>query len=155
MHNVLNLSEYVVQRAEFKGNPITNLKLQKTLYYLQGYSLREFDSPAFDSDIQKWMYGPVAVFSYFAYSSYNEVPLESGRFYIAALSKKESNLYNKIIDACFDIPAKRLVQMTLNKFPCACSKLYENITLQVMKNYFQENNPLGIEYGGQNGTEID
>lgn len=155
MHNALNLSEYVVQRSEFKGNSITNLKLQKILYYLQGYSLREFDNPAFDSDIQKWMYGPVSVCSYFAYSSHDADPLETGRFEVAELSRKESDLYNKVIDACLEIPARQLVQMTLNEFPCACSKPYENITCQIMKNYFQENNPLRIEYGGQYGTEID
>lgn len=144
LHNVLNLSEYVVQRAEFTGNPITNLKLQKILYYLQGYSLREFDRPAFDSDIQKWMYGPVAVFSYFAYSSYEEYPLEIGRFEVAELSREESKLYNKVVDACFEIPARQLVQMTLNEFPCTCNALYGNITTKVMKIYFRQSNPLMI-----------
>ena len=36
----LQLAEYTIRRAAEKETPITNLKLQKTLYYIQGYSIR-------------------------------------------------------------------------------------------------------------------
>lgn len=44
----LQLAEYTIRRATEKDKTITNLKLQKTLYYVQGYSLRALNRSAFD-----------------------------------------------------------------------------------------------------------
>lgn len=38
---------------------ITNLKLQKLLYYAQGYFLAKKDIPLFDEDFLAWEHGPV------------------------------------------------------------------------------------------------
>ena len=46
----LQLAEYTIRRATSSDVPITNLKLRKTLYYLQGYSLRALNDPAFNSE---------------------------------------------------------------------------------------------------------
>ena len=43
------------------GDDITHLKLQKLLYYAQGWSLAHFACPLFDEDLQAWAHGPVAV----------------------------------------------------------------------------------------------
>lgn len=49
------------------GDNITNLKLQKLLYYQQGYHLAAFDTPLFDESVEAWIYGPVVpvVYDYF------------------------------------------------------------------------------------------
>ena len=41
------------------GDLMSNMKLQKMLYYEQGYHLAAFGTPLFDEDIEAWMYGPV------------------------------------------------------------------------------------------------
>ena len=41
------------------GELMSNMKLQKMLYYQQGYHLAAFGTPLFDEDIEAWMYGPV------------------------------------------------------------------------------------------------
>ena len=41
------------------GELMTNMKLQKMLYYQQGFHLAYFDTPLFDDEIEAWMYGPV------------------------------------------------------------------------------------------------
>jgi uncharacterized phage-associated protein len=41
------------------GDPITNLKLQKLLYYAQGWILALADRPLFDDRIEAWPHGPV------------------------------------------------------------------------------------------------
>ena len=38
---------------------LTNLRLQKLLYYVQGWSLGERGRPMFREEIQAWRYGPV------------------------------------------------------------------------------------------------
>lgn len=37
---------------------LTNLKLQKLLYYAQGWSLTEYEQPLFDDRIEAWSHGP-------------------------------------------------------------------------------------------------
>lgn len=37
----------------------TNMKLQKLMYYVQGFSLAVLDKPAFKEDFEAWRHGPV------------------------------------------------------------------------------------------------
>lgn len=143
---VLDLAEYVIRHASEKEKAITNLKLQKTLYYLQGYSLRVFDEPAFDSDIRNWQYGPVAPTAYFAYSSYGAFSLEENdEIVIEQPSKDKMKLFNKVIDACLKIPARTLVQMTHNEEPWKNTRPNEEITQEAITRFFCNNNPLDLK----------
>jgi uncharacterized phage-associated protein len=49
------LAQYVLVRL--KG--ADHLKLQKLLYYVQGWHLALFDKPLFDEDFKAWVHGPV------------------------------------------------------------------------------------------------
>ena len=49
---------------------ISNLKLQKILYYIQGYAIKETHEPAFDAEIHNWQYGPVVEEVYFEYNQF-------------------------------------------------------------------------------------
>ncbi len=46
--NAKQLSIDVITYAKSRNCPITNLKLQKTLYYIQGYYSKYFEKPLFD-----------------------------------------------------------------------------------------------------------
>ena len=46
---------------------ITNLRLQKFLYFIQVFCLIKYDTPAFNEKIEAWPYGPVVPEAYFAY----------------------------------------------------------------------------------------
>lgn len=41
------------------GDAISNMKLQKLLYYAQGFALALLDKPLFDEDFEAWAHGPV------------------------------------------------------------------------------------------------
>lgn len=41
------------------GDTISNLKLQKLLYYAQGFHLALFDKPLFEERVLAWTHGPV------------------------------------------------------------------------------------------------
>lgn len=48
------------ENADFEGNnDLTNLKLQKMLYFAQAEYLKEFDKKLFEDGIEAWQYGPV------------------------------------------------------------------------------------------------
>lgn len=46
---------------------ITNLRVNKLLYFAQGYSLARRNKPLFDEDMQAWQYGPVVPDVYYAF----------------------------------------------------------------------------------------
>jgi uncharacterized phage-associated protein len=45
--------------GESCGEDLTHLKLQKLVYYAQGFHLGLFDKPLFEEPIEAWAHGPV------------------------------------------------------------------------------------------------
>jgi len=60
MHAALDIANYFLSKADDSaGDAITNLKLQKLLYYAQGFHLALYDEPLFKEKIKAWKHGPV------------------------------------------------------------------------------------------------
>ena len=53
------VADYIIRSAHESGELITNLKLQKLVYYAQAWHLALFDEPLFDDPIEAWVHGPV------------------------------------------------------------------------------------------------
>lgn len=73
--DVANFFLKIVDRDS--GSTITPLKLQKILYYAQGYYLANYDKPLFEDDFQAWAHGPANEGIYDKYKSYkyNTIPM--------------------------------------------------------------------------------
>ena len=54
----LDAAEYLIWLAKEQGTSITNLKLQKLLYYAQGWYLGQFDEKLFADQFEAWIRGP-------------------------------------------------------------------------------------------------
>ena len=61
--------------SEPDGENISNLKLQKLLYYAQGTSLSILGRPLFADPIINWQHGPVVSTVYHQYKSHGKSPL--------------------------------------------------------------------------------
>ncbi len=62
MLKAIDISAYFIDyayRGEEYGELISNLKLQKLLYYAQGFHLALYDKLLFSEDIEAWQHGPV------------------------------------------------------------------------------------------------
>ncbi|WP_162601179.1 Panacea domain-containing protein [Occallatibacter savannae] len=66
-----NLAKFIVQRA----GPISNLKLQKLLYYVQGWHLGLHGKPVFHEQIQAWVHGPVVPSVFHMYKEFKWTPI--------------------------------------------------------------------------------
>lgn len=58
-YDVVELSKKVISIANENGIYITNLQLQKIMYYIQGNFMKNYGIKAFDEPIECWPYGPV------------------------------------------------------------------------------------------------
>ncbi len=66
--DVANFFLKIVDRDS--GSTITPLKLQKILYYAQGYYLAYYDKELFKEDFQAWAHGPANEEIYYKYKDY-------------------------------------------------------------------------------------
>ena len=67
---VEQIANQLLINAADSGELMTNMKLQKMLYYQQGFHLAYFETPLFDEDIEAWMYGPVVPSMYEKYKEF-------------------------------------------------------------------------------------
>lgn len=63
----IDIANYIVQLANYEGHPISNLMLQKILYFVQGISIVRLGKPAFEDDIIAWAAGPMVKEPYYRY----------------------------------------------------------------------------------------
>ncbi|NEQ88812.1 MAG: SocA family protein [Moorea sp. SIO2I5] len=77
MVDCLNAAHYFIRKSYDDGMEaeMTNMKLQKLLYYAQSLHLALYDEPLFDEEIQAWQRGPVCKTVYRVYNEYGGKPL--------------------------------------------------------------------------------
>lgn len=73
--SALEVSQYMVSKAYEEGYPISNLQLQKLLYFVQGKALVKLGCPAFSESFEAWNYGPVVPEVYDQYRVYGASPI--------------------------------------------------------------------------------
>lgn len=69
-YNVIDISSYIIEYSNEINSPVSNLKLQKLLYYSQAATLVELGQKCFDSKIMVWEFGPVVVEAYQHYKEF-------------------------------------------------------------------------------------
>lgn len=64
-----DVAEYIIRFFQECEDPVTNLKLQKLLYYVQGWFLGLNNEVLFEDDFQAWVHGPVVPEIFHKYKS--------------------------------------------------------------------------------------
>ena len=118
MISATDLSNYIVSEAYRRGMPITQLKLQKILYYIQGKYLALYRRPLFPEDIEAWVYGPVVREVYVKYVSNGALPLKpDSKGSTPNLSQEEKECVDSVLDEKLAFSASTLVGMTHSESP--------------------------------------
>lgn len=75
---------------------LTNMKINKLLYFAQGHYLRKYGTPLFDNTIEAWDHGPVVPEVYSAYKRYGDQPIKGydGDMIAGITPEAEDLLYN-------------------------------------------------------------
>ncbi|MCP3680124.1 MAG: DUF4065 domain-containing protein [Gammaproteobacteria bacterium] len=71
MLSAIDIAKYILSKSQPEdGDIISNLKLQKMLYYSQGFHLAIHKKPLFSDEISHWNHGPVVPTVYAIYQKY-------------------------------------------------------------------------------------
>ena len=137
--NVLKASEYLLDLANTEGGfDITNMKLQKLLYYLQGTSLALHNKRIFEESIIKWQYGPVVPEAYHYYkSSGSQLLTPPTNVNWASLNEEEIRLFNEVFNFFGQFSAIKLMEMTHNESPWINTEMSNEIGDEILKEYFE------------------
>lgn len=74
----LAVANYVIDTIHKNHSSVTNLQLQKILFFLQGYILSTYDDkPLISGKFLKWKYGPVQREVYQAFKNYAAFPIKN------------------------------------------------------------------------------
>lgn len=100
----LAVANFVITTAQKQGVSLTNFKLQRVLFFLQGYYLDKYNQLLFDSTFTKGAFGPIE------WTSYNEFKYY-GPGKIKTTAKKaivvDGDIHIKTIAIDPDFPAQR------------------------------------------------
>ena len=91
------LSRYIVDKCIADGNPVTNMQLQKILYYIQKEFLKN-GSQAFPDSIEAWAWGAVIPNVYYDFCGFGSMPISFNYSNVIELSSDDSKVINKIIE---------------------------------------------------------
>ena len=130
MVTVFDVADYFLNRAdkEEDGDIITNLKLQKLVYYAQGFHLAMFDKPLFDNQIEAWTHGPVCPDLYHAKKSFGRGPVEANVDFDGSIfSDDQLELLDEIYTVYGQFSAWRLRDLTHEESPWCNNKDSKNI----------------------------
>ena len=123
------------------GEPdiISNLKLQKLLYYAQGLSLALREIPLFKEPILAWPYGPVVESVYDTYKCNKANGIENFNPPEDNFTADETAVLQFTQDTFGQFSAWKLADMTHEETPWQSTPLGEEITTDKILKYFKAN----------------
>lgn len=110
MLSCFDIADYFISIANETGSFISNLKLQKLVYYAQAWHIALHDSPLFEEDFEAWVHGPGIPSLYKEYKSFGWQPILKD-----AAPKLSDDVYqflDEVAEEYFACDAYELEQMT-------------------------------------------
>jgi uncharacterized phage-associated protein len=95
MYSALNIAKYTINKCTKDRCPISNLQLQKILYYIQREFLQQ-GTIAFPENIEAWQFGPVIPEVYKQYCGFGALPIRMK--YVIVIRSNDENIINPIIE---------------------------------------------------------
>jgi len=160
MYSVLDVCRYVINFSNKKDYGVSNLKLQKLLYFIQVYFLMNSKNhePCFAEQIEAWDFGPVVPVAYHEYKQYGSTDIPPIDLYFEfdendpwgssvreyeedCISTEDRKLINDVVSDLADYTATDLVNITHRQAPWKDVYVYhENniITIESIREYFSE-----------------
>lgn len=95
MYSALNIAKYIIDKCTKEKYPISNLQLQKILYYIQREFLQQ-GIQAFPEEIEAWQFGPVVPEVYRQYCGFGALPIRMR--YMISIEADDVKIINLIVE---------------------------------------------------------
>ena len=157
-YNVLDVCRHVINYSNEHDYGISNLKLQKVLYFIQAYFIinKKDHTPCFNERIEAWDFGPVVPEAYHEYKQYGsgDIPSVESFFLLDKddiwnskrieynddiITADDKTLIDRVIEKFSNYSATDLVSLTHRQSPWIDSyPPYQNneITIEAIRRYF-------------------
>lgn len=114
--NADTIADHIIAFAHEHGSFVSNLKLQKLLYYAQGWHLALFDCPLFEDRFEAWVHGPVvrSLYGRFKGHGYKNIDDEVET---PALPEETEEFLRELYAEYFSLDAYELELMTHRESP--------------------------------------
>jgi uncharacterized phage-associated protein len=121
------------------GDVLTNLKLQKLVYYTQGFYLALKNKPLFDEAIVHWEHGPVVEDLYHTLKKYSSkaVPVDADFDPSSKFTPDQLALITDINNVYGQFSAWKLRDMTHMESPWLSTESGEEISHEALKIHFK------------------
>lgn len=157
MYDVMDVARLIVNYSIEIGRPVSNLKLQKLLYFVQVFFISHYGVPCFGEAIVHWRHGPVVESVYQKYKAYgaeNITEFESEYFSFYFDSQTMSFVTNKmfynenvfkfnhlisiknIVEQYKNVSPWEMVELTHGEAPWKNTSRNEEITVELIKQYY-------------------
>jgi len=123
-----DIANYFLAISNDIGEPITNLRLQKLVYYAQAWYLANHSKPLFKEDFEAWVHGPVIPKLYQKYKKYGFSPIQEN-IILEEVEKKFNPEIIKFLDKVYK------VYMQYNTYQLEMMTHRENPWIKARKNH--------------------
>lgn len=143
MYRAIDVARYIIWYCKQRGYSISNLKLQKILYFVQAEFLVNENRPCFKEEIEAWDFGPVVPEVYHEFKIFGsaDIPKVVCGAADEVILERDQVIINEMVDECGEYSAARLVEITHNQAPWkeAYEKYCNNIIRkEAIKRYFEK-----------------
>ena len=137
-YDVKEISKKIIAKTDTEhGDTISNLKLQKMLYYMQGFHLAFFGTPLFEEEIKAWQYGPVVPSVYEEYKRYESKAIDLPEGPVIELTEEEEAVFDNVYDEYNQFSAVALMKMTHEESPWRSTEISQVIDKEKIKQFFK------------------
>lgn len=136
-YDVKDIAKKIIAKTDTEhGDTISNLKLQKMLYYMQGFHLAFFGTPLFEEEIKAWQYGPVVPSVYEEYKRYESKAIDLPEGPVIELTEDEEAVFDNVYDEYNQFSAVALMKMTHEESPWRSTEISQVIDKEKIKQFF-------------------
>jgi len=129
---------FLAQIDEEAGDLISNMKLQKLVYYAQGVSLALHNRPLFPESLEAWTYGPVVPELFHTYKRYETGAIPPPRDMDFSLYDSETReLLDEVYAVFGQFAAWMLFNMTHDEPPYKNTPAGQKISSEALRDYFK------------------
>ncbi len=118
MVEINKVADYIIASLHEAGEEISQMKLQKLLYFAQGLWLSDCGEPLFDEPMMAWQHGPVSRSTYDRFKQFQQHDIDDSEIQKPNdLSGEISAHLDMIIETLGALPAIELRRMTHTTTP--------------------------------------